>query len=283
MEIHYQKATLFKRFIAKFIDLTILVFSTLFFVFIFSLFYKNLSIYKNNIDVINNTYVESKLYVKENNKFIDLLTISEEKYENNEEKYNFLKERLDYFYFELNAYSENDSYKNDYINALINSGYFENINNSYELKNTSSFKEGYDVLKEIYQNSLKYLSNNKFFIKASSLLFLYQILLVLISFIVSFIIFELIIPLFIKGNKSIGRLIFSINLVSNTGLNLSKSRFILFSLFNLFFIYILNIFAFLLPSLISIFMIIFTKDNKSFGEYVFNIYVLDAKTKNIIN
>lgn len=283
MEIHYQKATLFKRFIAKFIDLTILVFSTLFFVFIFSLFYKNVSIYKNNMDVINNIYVESKLYVEENNKFIDLLTISEEKYENNEEKYNFLKERLDYFYFELNAYSENDLYKDDYINVLINSGYFENINNSYELKNTSSFNEGYDVLKEIYQNSLKYLSNNKNFVKASSLLFLYQILLILISFIASYIIFELLIPLFIKGNKSIGRLIFSINLVSNTGLNLTNSRFILFSLFNLFFIYILNIFAFLLPSLISIFMIIFTKDNKTFGEYVFNIYVLDAKTKNIIN
>lgn len=284
MEIHYQKTTLFKRFMAYIIDLFLLVFLCVSIYYPFSFIYSSLSIYKDNKEKIDNTYRISSLYKEIDNEFIDLISYIENNELNNEESYNLIKDSLDYFYIDLKAFKNEDTFKNEYLNKLNESNYFDLINDKYVLKNEYTFKEGYEFLKNIYKESIKYLSNNEDFLKGSTSILLIQIVTILISYFISYLIFYLLIPLIFKnGNKSIGRLIFSINIVNYNGLNLSIGKYISYSLFNFLFIYLLSLFAFFIPSLISLLMILFSKDNKSFGEYVFNIYLLDSKSKNIIN
>lgn len=284
MEIHYEKATLFKRFMAYVIDLFLLIFLTISIFYPSTFIYKTFSIYKENKEKIDNTYRVSMLYKEIDNKFIDLITFIEEKELNNEESYNLIKDSLDYFYINLKAFSHEETYKNEYLKKLKESNYFELINENYVLKKEYTYKEGYEFLKEIYKDSIKYLSNNKYYIEGSTRLLLIELSTILISYFISYLVLYLLIPLIIKnGNKSIGRLIFHINIVNYNGLNLSATKFIGYSLFNFLFIYFLSIFAFFIPSLVSLLMIIFSKDNRSFSEYIFNIYLLDSKSKNIIN
>ena len=133
------------------------------------------------------------------------------------------------------------------------------------------------------EKAIKYVINSDQYVSATriiSLSFIFITLLVPIVF--SVILFELVFPLIFKrGRKTLGKLIFKLSVVDNRGLSCSFWRFLgRFSIF--FFLEVLvGIVSFAIPLIISFSMMVFSKTNQSFHDYVVNTYVVEAPTSSI--
>ncbi len=283
IELSYQEVPLYKRFFAGLIDLFSTILLTIILVLLSLLVYQETSFYKTSINNIENVCLESKLFVKQNS---DLIAISsyyslDNKDLTNEVKKKELSERANYFYIELNSYSEKENEGRDILNSFIEEYgldyfVFDKENNIYIEKEDvldGDFIKFYTYL--IDNNALAYLTQSSIYLKESINIFIVQLLIVLISFIVSILVFYLLFPLIFKrGNKSLGKLIFRFGSLNEKGLCLTKKDFFIKFLWFFLIEVILSIFTIGIPFIFSVGMMFISKNKQNFNEYMSKTYSL---------
>lgn len=282
--LDYKGIKIYKRILANLIDFFIKLILSLVFILISSLIYKSLDLYINLENTISNIEIESKLFIKENDINIEITSYTLNLDISYEEKYNYLKENIDYFFIDLNAYLDIEEEGKKELDALkINSGYFELIDNELIEKEEVTYLTLYSFYKDkVYLEAKNNLYNNESYSLSVSKNFLISVLIYVFSYLLSVIIINFIFPLIFKrGRLTIGRKIFKIGLVNNKGLSLSLNEFIRYFLFYFIFEDILSLFTFLLPKLLSYLMIIFSRFNQGFTEYVLNFYLVSYENKKI--
>lgn len=87
--------------------------------------------------------------------------------------------------------------------------------------------------------------------------------------------------IFIRGRKSLAKLLFKIGLVDKNKYNVSWKTFTLRFLVIFFGEILLSIFTFGIPLIVSFSMMVFTKKKQSFHDFVFNIEVIDVTNSTI--
>ncbi len=287
IEIEYDYVPLYKRFFSAIIDIFITIFLALILTLSSLFIYTNTSIYKESISSINTVIEDSSLYIKSNEEYI----LISDYYENNKtisnnEKRKDLEKRVNYFYINLNCYSGISSFGNNLLNEL-KLEYGNNLFYKDEISN--EIKEKVDALDKdfvefyiyiINENAIGYLLQNDIYKNETNKIFIFQIILLVSSIIISVLIFYLFIPLIIKrGNKTIGKLIFRFGNLKVNGFSLSKKDFLIKFLYFFFLEFLLSLFTFFIPLLISIGMMIFSISHQNLNEYLSQSYSLSNENK----
>ena len=287
IEIEYDYVPLYKRFFSAIIDIFITIFLALILTLSSLFIYTNISIYKESISSINMVIEDSSLYIKSNEEYI----LISDYYENNKtisnnEKRKDLEKRVNYFYINLNCYSDISSFGNNLLNEL-KLEYGNNLFYKDEISN--EIKEKVDALDKdfvefyiyiINENAIGYLLQNDIYKNETNKIFIFQIILLVSSIIISVLIFYLFIPLIIKrGNKTIGKLIFRFGNLKVNGFSLSKKDFLIKFLYFFFLEFLLSLFTFFIPLLISIGMMMFSISHQNLNEYLSQSYSLSNENK----
>ncbi len=130
----------------------------------------------------------------------------------------------------------------------------------------------YQTNSPTYRNNINYVNNMLLFVAVPSALLLAGFLTWFIP------------PLFFrKGRKTLGKALYHIGVVNKEYLNCSFPRFL--ARFAIFFFleYILSIFTFCVPFIISITMSGFSKYKQSFPDYMLGLYEVDTSNNKIYN
>ena len=300
IEISYYRPSLSKRLFSRIVDALILaLFSLGLFVSIKAI-YSNTDSYKSAQQTLINVRVDSGIYDYKNNELINVATICyQDTKMSDSQKETYLLGRLDKFFKYMESYSH-ESYlkvKNDYDTFRLSStlNYTNNPlfikENDEIMKNTSvdipikSYVEDcYSVyidtncngfltteIKEYYESN-KLIGHLTFFINIPISVFVSSLLVFLVP------------PLiFKKGRKTIGMLIYHIGFVNKELYNLSLKQFFIKFLVFYFFEFLLSVVTFGIPLIISLTMMLVTKNKQNFNEYMLNIQevlTLDATIYN---
>lgn len=271
-----------------FIDLLCMILGILFFFSIsFSVSY-HLPSYQENLSALNNVRLHSKLYEEKEDK-IELVSIiysTDNNYGEAEYK-RHMKEALDYFFSNESGFfsiDENNisSGTTFYNKQKLESGlFFEDDNGNVNEINSFMDYSFISFYKECINKSVGFLSNNEEYRKASYNLMLFLVTSILISYFLSYFIFLFFIPLIYKrGHKTLGMAISKIGRVSENGLNMSNKRFLFRSLIEIFTSFI-SPFIILIPTIISIAMILNSTFKQSLTDYLSNTYLVDITNKDI--
>ena len=300
IEISYYRPTLSKRLFSRIVDALILVLFSLGLFVSIKAIYSNTDNVKNAQQTLVNVRVDSGIYDYKNNELINVATIC---YQDTKMSYSqketYLLERLDKFFSYIKGYSE-ESYlkvKNDYDEFRLSSSLSYNNNplfikeNDEIIKNTSvdipikSYVEDcYSVyidtncngfltseIKEYYDSN-KLIAHLTFFLNIPISVFISSILVFLVP------------PLIFKrGRKTIGMLIYHIGFVNKELYNLTLKQFFLKFLIFYFFEFLLSIVTFGIPLLISLTMMLTTKNKQNFNEYMLNIQEISTLDSTIYN
>ena len=289
-QVVYSKAKKYRRFLAFMTDAFILVLST------FLLFgaahqgVRNLPFHQEQSSIRNEIRLSSGLYVKNGNG--DIVSIVSYVKDNTEypsaiTKKNYLSPRIDTFYTMkefvgdgelLGQYEVRKSKAtrdNVHLFITVDGKIVENsVNPTY--------------LYEFYADEISsycngYLLRSSRYVKTTSVIFLTVVVEVLIYVTLMFAIFYVIIPLFAfkRGRKTLGRASFRIGLVANNALNVSTKRFLVRCLFEYVVMLLLNFFAVFIPLVISLFLVLFSKNSQGLVDYVVGIHQVDVTVDDI--
>lgn len=288
-EIYMKAVPFIRRFSAGLTDFIFVLFIGFLFVFV-SIFVagkcENYTSLFNQRDAIA---ISSKLYVRdENGKTQRISTI----YENNSEltyneKSDLIADNLFYF-FNSNDYFSNDEgmevynkakleAKNDDGENLFNTNYVRTLLNSdYD-------KEYYEFYCDTVDNvAINYLIKNSTYYELAKKIIFIDTSIIISSFLLSFIIINLIIPLcFRRGHQTLGQKMFKIGLVDVNGLNVGLGKFCGRFLFFLLIEVVLSIVSFLIPFIVSLSFLVFSKRRQMLHDYVFNTYMVDVSQDTI--
>ena len=145
-------------------------------------------------------------------------------------------------------------------------------------------RDYYDFYSSTFsKKALGYLSLKKGYSSSRHTILWTIVISVALTFFFSFLVFYLVFPLiFSRGKRTLGMMLMKTSLVGKDGFSCSLSRFLLHSAFEIIFIIIGSLFAFLIPLGISITMIIVRqKDHQSLTDYVIGTYVVSSSQKKI--
>lgn len=113
-------------------------------------------------------------------------------------------------------------------------------------------------------------------------IFIVFVICLFIGMTISFLIFYLLIPLLLKrGHKTVGMYLFKISYISVDALNISYKQFFVRFILEFFIGYLLSIFTFGLPLIVSLTMMHLSKAGQDFFDYVTNTYVVDSSKKDV--
>lgn len=252
--------------------------------------------YKAANDSINEVQLASGLYVERSDHTTKLMCdyYKVDKEEQYEEYNKMFDEALTKFYTNERFFDLSDPKSGLYLYNIekIPEGqsesalfiYADESRTSIIEKSSASKSALYDFYTKVMaEKAIKYVINNDAYVSATktiSLSFIFVILLVPI--VLSVLIFEFMFPLIFKrGRKTLGKLIFKLSVVDVRGLSCSFWRFLgRFSIF--FFLEVLvGIVSFAIPLFVSFSMMVFTKTNQSFHDYICNTYVVEAPMSSI--
>lgn len=231
--------------------------------------------YDNNVQLRNEIMIESNLYYKneETGEINEIVT----KYEKGDFKGNF-----DEFFIEfdtsINKFYEKyqDSLENEYLKAKLNSSFFKE-----DLSLKENVKES-DLLDFMYKQYDVAFSNFSFvdenYLKLSKSIITFTVLTILISLVLSIIIFELIIPLCFPNGETLGKKLFSIGLVNaKDGFKIKKSQILVRFVVLLFFETLLSILLIAIPLFITFSFMLFSKSGSPLHDYFAAIICVDKK------
>ncbi len=247
----------------------------------------NTSTYINNTNSRNNILIESNLYLEDNGNVITLYKYLDN---NNELTYNQKSEKfennLNYFFTEfINTELDNkglETYSNLKLKGEINnSKMFVEDSNTHllirQFTNSDYDKNYYDFYIKLYNTSLNYLQYNTIYKQTrNTTLFMFTTcIIVSVSF--SYICLYLVVPLCLKrGKKTVGMLLTNISLLQVDGFSCSWKRFVGRFLFNYVFMLLGSVFLFMVPNLVSLGFVFFSKTRQSLTDYLFNTYKVSS-------
>lgn len=285
-ELVYSPASFGKRIGAFFIDALLLLLAAMTFFSLINMAAQEMPFSKENYQTRTNIQNESGLYV-EGTLLSSYVTTDEANLSSYREKKDFLSDRLEKFYAsdsffpDTSKYNEYSTrrleYKYEGLNLFIeNDGKVEEVS-----ANPQYFYDFYVV--EVENYALPCLYSNKDYANTTIVSLLSMIVEFIISITISAIIFYLVLPLtiFKRGRQTLGKKLLKISLISVKAVNLKTSNYILRFIFIYFIYIVLGFFSFLLPEILSLAMLAFSKRRQDLVDYVFNHYQVDSKDKEI--
>ena len=296
MEVVFNKPKYRVRLFAFFFDFMCMVITGVLLVFAMQAIMNNVPYYKAANKTIDEIQLASGLYVERDDHTTKLMCdFYKVENDNQYEEYNKkFDEALTSFYTNERFFDLSDPNSGIHLYNIekIPEGetegvlfiYADETRTSIVQKSGASKKDLYDFYCRIMsEKAIKYVINNDAYVsstKTISLSFIFIILLVPIVF--SVLLFELLFPLiFRRGRKTLGKLIFKLSVVDVRGLACPLGRFLgRFAI--LFFLEILiGIASFAIPIIVSFSMMVFSKTNQAFHDYVTNTYVVEAPMSSI--
>lgn len=287
-EVEYVKPKLYRRWFSFLIDavLTLLVGMVLF--SLSSFIVQKTPSYVLLVQERGEIQKSTSIYDQDGNLLI--LTVEKSK-DPVEEKKNTLYQAVESFYRDFSYFSDRNAYYQDYQNrkkeAKTEKGnpmfVYDGETENYIEQADVLTKDYYDFYyREIDRYLVSYLSLNPRYRKITVDLFLIFVLSLFLSMTVSFILFFLVVPLILKrGHKTIGMYLFHLSFVSVEALNVTTLKFILRFVLEFFIGYLLSIFTFFLPLLVSLTMMHLSKAGQDFFDYVTNTYVVDTSKRDV--
>lgn len=288
IEISYERPTISRRLFSRIFDsLLLALLSLVLFVSIKGI-YSNTSPYKNAIKTLDTIRIDSGLYQYKNNQLMNISTISfQDKKMSYKQKENYLLNGLNTFFNYMKNYDEISFEKvmNDYDTFRLSSSLTYENNPLFIKENGQIIKNlKHDVPLKMYVENCysvyidtncngfltteikEYFKSNKYI---SSLTFYMNIPL---SIFVSSLLVFLVPPLIFKrGRKTIGMLINKIGFVNKNLYNLSLKEFLLKFLVFYVLEFLISFVTFSIPLIISLTMMLTTKNKQNFNEYILNI------------
>lgn len=300
IEISYYRPTLAKRLFSRIVDALILALFSLGLFISIKAIYSNTESYKNAQQTLINVRIDSGIYDYKNNELINVATICyQDTKMSDSQKETYLLGRLDKFFNYIKSYSE-ESYlkvKNDYNTFRLSSTLSYNNNplfikengeivknNSVDIPIKSYVEDCYSVyidtncngfltteISEYYESN-KLIGNLTFFLNIPISVFVSSLLVFLVP------------PLiFKKGRKTIGMLIYHIGFVNKDLYNLTLKQFFIKFIVFYFFEFLLSVATFGIPLIISLTMMLVTKNKQNFNEYMLNIQEVSTLDATIYN
>lgn len=287
-ELEYNKAKIYKRFFAAFIDLFCVFLMTFILFSLTNMVLPHIESYSSLVEKRNNLLDESHLY-DENYLVITDVIADEKEFPTFNSKKDYLSEHIEEFYNSSLYFDDLSEIKEEYDKRRIEYRYngiklfdYNENNEIIELNVSPEYLTNF-YIEEVNNYCLKYLFNNIDYVETTRIISLVSILNFACWLILMVTLFYLVFPLWIfkRGRLTIGKRIFSIGLIDGNALNITNSKYILRFLFILFIIFILSFFSFLLPIFVSIGMMLISKRQQDLVDYIFNNYVVDIKDSEI--
>ncbi len=286
-ELVYTKAKLRKRIGASFIDIFLIFFLTFVGFSITNMVIPYFPFYNDLLNERDQIYEDSYLY--KDQVLISEYIQSNEEFETTEEKKEYLREHIDLFYYQSRFIDDKDKIKEEYakrkLDYTLNDLYLfeENENGDVVEKSVNPSYLVTFYTEEIENYALMNLFNDETYILNTQSIYLISILNIFIWFILMSFVFLYVFPAFIfkRGRKTIGMKIFKIGFIGVNALNVSVQRYSSRYVFTILVMYILDIFAFLIPLFVSLGMMYFSKREQNLIDYLFNTYVVDTTNDEI--
>ena len=286
IEVVYKKAKLGKRMLAYFIDIGLLIMSTLIMLSIINIPITSSPWYKSKEAELVQLRNDSGLYENGIN-IVDYVSTNSD-YSSYEEKKNFLSERIDNFYKNTTYFNDLEKIKNDYETRKLEAkkdGVNLFVKEDGEVKeNAVSPELLYNFYMDETQNyTYAYLMRNANYFYLTRFSFLVTVVEFISLFTLFFVVYFLILPLtcFKRGRQTIGMKLEKNGLISVKAVNISTGKYVGRFVFNYFVFFILNFVGFLIPSIVSVTMMYVNKTNSNLPNYVFNDYAVDVTDKTI--
>ncbi len=297
--LEYFKAPFGKRMVAIIIEILLLSFGTFAFAFCSRLIVEKMPLYTNSFDTYMQISKDSGLYICDSSTENNLVTLTEyygsKSYEEQNTK---IGDALDKFYTLEEFFSQNKSDEsygpNIYYKQKIGDtriGANEGIN--YFLldalgipqKNPSFTEEKMNSFYlTAYDRAVSYIQNNESYVQARNVLTIYiNLVLIPLSITLSFLIFELLIPLTLgrRGKQTLGMKSMKLSLLSSNALSCKSGRFLVRQMIQLFLIILLSLVSFGIPLIISFSMMLFRKDGQSLHDYLAGTYMVDSSEQSV--
>ena len=312
-EVVYQRPTLFSRVMASLIDMILLVIFTFLILLVAREVVNRTPDHINRLNIVNNTRVESCLYVKSGGKVINT-----SEYLKKNTDITTYKKKMDeaFHYIEGYHYDDEESgvhihingfltfcseegrgsqelyteVKEHYENYILSQKYsgdgryyfirdeFNNI--VYNQECQGGYEGCFKVLCNYMDNKGVAILSGKFPFYANALRSLSIDLFAIelpISYAIAGILVYFIPPLIFKrGRKTLGKLAYRIGAVGPDLLNISFKKFVFRFLIFYFAIMLLSVVTFAVPMLISFSMMVFSKGKQSFQDYMLGIYEIST-------
>ncbi len=245
--------------------------------------------YQNALKERNEILVSSSLYVKKEDRIIPLInSISGDESLSLNEKSKKLDTSLSYFFLSYIDRELEGRGKDTYLalkkEAKINNNPLFDKDGNRTYTNPDYDKDYYSFYTDTYsKKALGYLSLKKGYSSSRHTILWTTTSSILSTFLFSFLIFYLIVPLiFPRGKRTLGMLLLKTALVGKNGFSCSLPRFVFHALFEIIFIIIGSVVAFLIPLAISVTMIILRKiDHQSLTDYVAGTYVVSISENRV--
>lgn len=275
--VKYRKCSDLKRSVGFFIDIFLVFIYSLIFVGISFGIFINTSSYKNHNEVVVSLKTDSKLFADNTNLDIYLehsdFTIKE--------RSNKLDEAIKSFYLSSTFFETPNL--NEY-NQRKKEATFENQNlfvleeNEYVYSNLEiSDNEYYSFFKKEYNDfALPQFASNQKYIDAAKAISNTNLVIVVVSVLVSLFIEFYLIPLFSKRNRStLGMKVFKIGLISNSGYALTFKEFTFRFLFLYFVELILGFLSFFIITFVSFCFMIYGNKHEPIHDLIINSGAID--------
>lgn len=297
--LEYFKAPFGKRMVAIIMEILMLAFGTFAFLFCSRLIVEQMPLYTDSF----NTYVQiskdSGLYVCNESTENNLVTLTEYYGSKTYEvQNNTIEEALTKFYTLEEFFSQdpnNENYgPNIYYKQKIGetcitsddgSKYFMLDASGIPQKNPSLTEEKMNSFYlTAYDKAVAYIQNNGNYLQARNVLTIYiNLVLIPLSITLSFLIFELLIPMTIgrRGKQTLSMKCMKLSLLSSNALSCTAKRYFGRQMIQLFLIILLSLVSFGIPLIVSFSMMIFRKDGQCLHDYLAGTYMVDSSEQSV--
>lgn len=284
-DIEYEKAKLYKRWLAFLIDFILMAMIGLFFFGLTSLTTTYVPQYKNVISRRLEIETDSGLYNNEGKLITEVLSDSSDSYDSKKVS---LSNTIDSFYSNSNFFSDpsaKDSYNERKKNAKDTNGNpIFTIDDKGIANETNYSSETYYnfYVSEIEGYSLALLSSNNEFQSLNRTIVLTSVIELIICFGIGYFISYNLIPICSKkGRKSLGMYVFNLSLLGGDGL-VAQGKMFAYRQIMIFVIgFMVDIVTIFIPFLVSITMMHLSKSGQDFYDYISGTYVVDTKGREV--
>jgi uncharacterized RDD family membrane protein YckC len=287
LDVEYPKAKLYKRWFSALIDLFIATMIGLIFFSLAGLTTQHVSSYISVAEKRSELQRESGLYDDSN----QLLTVVEENSTDTyDAKKKVLSKALDSYYLNETFFQNTDAMlayqgrKSTAKNSNSNNLFIEDSSNhGYYLENGGLDEDYYNFYStEIENYAIGQMTSNEDYLRLTQVIFITSISELVVSIALGFLISFCLIPVFIKrGRKTVGMYLFKISLIGADALNVNGWKY--FGRAALVFLvgFVLDAVTVLIPLIVSITMMHFSKSGQDFFDYVANTYVVATDKKDV--
>lgn len=286
-ELIYKPAPFWKRITAFLLDAVLVIMLAFTFFSLLNMGIQQTDFVKDNANKRLEIQNESGLYVEGNN-IVTYVESNETLFSSYREKKEYLSSKLDSFYTSSRFFDDSSEY-NDYQKRKLDYKYndlflFEKNSEGVVVEITASPQYFYEFYKEEVNNyALPSLYKIGEYANTTAFSLVVMIVEFSVCLTVSSFIFLLVIPMWVfkRGRATLGMKVLHIGLISVKAVNVKGGSFFLRFLFIYFVYIILGFFAFLVPELISLGMLAFSKRRQDLVDYVLNHYQVDVTDQEI--